>query len=138
MAQPWSSFSQIQGSWISPSLQNRVLQAAPCLNKFFKYMPVFKTWDIGVSFVARRLMNSTRIHEDVGSISGLAKWLRIWPCCELWGGLQTRLRSRVAVAVVEAGGGSSDWTPSMGTSTCCGCGPKKTTTTTTKPLGYCT
>ena len=33
----------------------------------------------------------------------------------LWCRLQTRLRSCVAVAVVEAGGYSSDWTPSLGT-----------------------
>ena len=35
-----------------------------------------------------------------------------------------RLRSHVAVAVVEAGSCSSDWTPSLGPSTCLRCGPK--------------
>ena len=31
------------------------------------------------------------------------------------------------MAVVQAGGYSSDWTPSLGTSICRGCGPKKQT-----------
>ena len=35
------------------------------------------------------------------------------------------LGSCVAVAVVEASGYSYDWTPSLGTSICCGCGLKK-------------
>ena len=33
---------------------------------------------------------------------------------------------RVAVAVVQASGCSSDLRPSLGTSICCRCGPKKT------------
>ena len=38
---------------------------------------------------------------------------------------QTWLGSDVAVAVVQASGYISDLTPSMGTSICCGCSPKK-------------
>ena len=38
-----------------------------------------------------------------------------------------QLGSSVAVAVVQACRGSSDSTPSLGTSICCRCGPKKTT-----------
>ena len=40
----------------------------------------------------------------------------------LWCRLQTRLRSGVAVAVVQTGSCSSNSTPSLGTSTCCGGG----------------
>ena len=39
------------------------------------------------------------IHEVVGSIPGLAHWLRIWCCCELWCRSQIRLGSGVTVAV---------------------------------------
>ena len=37
-----------------------------------------------------------------------------------------RLGSGVAVAVVQTGSYSSDLTPGLGTSTCCGFGPQKT------------
>ena len=43
----------------------------------------------------------------------------------LWYRSQTRLGSRVAVAVAQARSYSSDSTPSLGTSICCECGPKK-------------
>ena len=52
--------------------------------------------------------------------------LKIWPCCELWCSLQTQPGSGIAVTVAWAGGYSSDLTPSLGTSICHGCGPKKT------------
>ena len=51
----------------------------------------------------------------------------IWRCCERWCRLQTWLGSCIAVAVVEAGGCSSDSASSLGTSTCCKCSPKKQT-----------
>ena len=47
-------------------------------------------------------------------------------CRELGCRSQTRLRFCVAVAVAQAGSCSSDWTFSLGTSICHGCGPKKT------------
>ena len=66
------------------------------------------------------------IHEDVGSIPGFTRRLRLLRCRALWCRSQTGLRSRVAVAVVKAGGYGSDWTPSLGTSICHGGGLKKT------------
>ena len=56
----------------------------------------------------------------------LLSGLRIQHCCELWCGLQMRLGSCIAVAVASAGGYSSSWTSSLGTSICCRCDPKKT------------
>ena len=57
----------------------------------------------------------------------LISGLRIWHCWELWCRSQTQLRSRIAVAVAAAvaGGYSSNLTPSLGTSICNGCSPKK-------------
>ena len=55
----------------------------------------------------------------------LLSGLMIRRCHELWCRLQTRLRSRVAVALAEAGGYSSDLTPSLGTSICCESGPRQ-------------
>ena len=55
----------------------------------------------------------------------LLSGLRIWSCHELWCSSQMRLGSHVGVAVVEAGSYSSDWIPSLGTSICRECGPKR-------------
>ena len=66
--------------------------------------------------------NPTSIHEDLGSIPGLTS---IWHYCKLRCSLQTRLGSSVAVAVAQADSCSSDLTPSLGTSICQRCGPKK-------------
>ena len=53
----------------------------------------------------------------------LLSGLKIRCCRELW--CRSQLGSRVAAALVQDNGCSSDWTPSLGTSTCHGCGPKK-------------
>ena len=45
--------------------------------------------------------NPTSNHEVVGSIPGLAQWVRILGCHELWCRLQTWLRSQVVVLVVR-------------------------------------
>ena len=68
-------------------------------------------------------MNPTRNYEVLGSIPGLAQWLMIQRRHELRCRSQMWLVSAVAVAVVWANSCSSDWTLSLGTSTCYG--PKK-------------
>ena len=55
----------------------------------------------------------------------LLSGLRMQHCRELWCRSQTWLGSGIAVALVQAGGYSSDWTASLGTSTYHGCSPKK-------------
>ena len=73
---------------------------------------------------------------SLDSLSGL----RIWHGREQWCRSQMWLGSWVAVAVAYTGSCSFDLTPSLGTSMCYGCGPKKlekTTTTTTKKPKKC-
>ena len=60
----------------------------------------------------------------VRSLASL-RGLQIQECCELGCRSQMWLRSRVAVAVVQAGSFSSHSTPSPGTSTCCRCSPRR-------------
>ena len=53
----------------------------------------------GVPVVARWVTNLTRNHEVSSLIPGLAQWLRIQRCCELWCRLQMQFGSPVAVAL---------------------------------------
>ena len=59
---------------------------------------------------------------SLDSLSGL----RIQRCRALWCRSQTWLGYGIAVALVQAGSNSSDWTPSLGTFMCLRCGPKRT------------
>ena len=71
--------------------------------------------------------NLTGNHEVAGSILALLNGLRIQHCSEQWCRLQMRLGSCVVVALAQASRNSSDQTPSLGSSICHGCGPKKKT-----------
>ena len=59
----------------------------------------FKKVKEGVPIMVQR-KQWIRNHEVAGSIPGLAQWVRIQCCYELWCRLQTWLGSGVAVAVV--------------------------------------
>ena len=61
-----------------------------------------------------------------GQSLALLSGLRIQHCQELCCRSQMQLGSCVSVALVQGGGYRSNWTPSLGTSICCGCGPRKT------------
>ena len=52
-----------------------------------------------VPIMAQWLTNPTRNHEVADTIPGLAQWVRIQHCRELWRWLQTQLGSCIAVAV---------------------------------------
>ena len=88
---------------------------------------------IGVPVVAQlKRIWLASMRSQVQSLAVLSGGLRIWRCRELWCSLQMWLGSCVAVAVVQAGPCSSSLTPSLGTSICHLCGPKKTKQNKTK------
>ena len=86
----------------------------------FKFFPIF-----GVPLVAQwkwiRIVSMRPWVRWLASLRGSG----IWHCRELWCRSQTLLGSGVAVPVVQAGSCTSDSTPSLGISICCGFSPKK-------------
>ena len=82
----------------------------------------------GVPVVAQRKQIQLRTMRLRVPPLALLSGLKIQHCRELWCRSQTWLRSGMVVALVQASSCSSDSTPSLGTSICCRCGPKKTKT----------
>ena len=73
--------------------------------------------------------NANQNHNEISSlIMASLSGLIIRFCHELWCRSLTQLRSFIAIAMTQAGSNSSDWTPSLGTSTRRRCSPKNTHT----------
>ena len=71
----------------------------------------------------RKLIRLGTVRLRVRSIPGLTQWVK--DLALLWCRSQTQLGSGVAVAVALSGSCSSNLNPSLGTSICHGCSPKK-------------
>ena len=89
------------------SLKYKHLMQLYIKKKKQKNKPI-KKWAEGVSVMAQWLMNPTRNHEVEGSMLASLGGVRIQHCHELWCRSQIQLRSQVAVALVQAGGYSSN------------------------------
>ena len=80
---------------------------------------------LGVPTVAQQVKNLISIYKDAGLIPGFVQWVKDLALCKLWHRSQIQLVSSVAVAVAYASSCSSDLSPSLGTSICRRCSPKK-------------
>ena len=80
---------------------------------------------VGVPIVAQRKQVHLGTMRFWVRSPALLSGLSIWRCHELWCRSQTQLRCCIAVAVAQAGSCNSDSTPSLGTSICHGCSPKR-------------
>ena len=105
-----------------------------CLLNCDSYDPKKVFCFLGVPIVVQWLTNPTGNHTD--SIPALAQWVDDQAFPVLWRRLQTRLGSRVAVALAKAGTYSSDSTPSLGTSICHGSGPRNDKTKKKKKKSF--
>ena len=84
-----------------------------------------KTAPEGISCCGAVETDLTSIYEDANSNPGLAQWIGIWCCCELWCRSQMRLGFCIALAMTQTGSCSSNSTPGLGAFICCRFSPKK-------------
>ena len=109
----WFIHSFTQHSCGGPQNQNAVIWGQTFNRYVDQELPLCLS-GIRIQLVCMRM--------QVGSLA-LLSGLRIWHCVELRCRLQTQFGSCVVVAV--AGSCSSNWIPSLGTSICLRCSPKK-------------
>ena len=110
----------LQGSLFSLSLSYLIIMQVTV-----DYRPV----NIDLFFQSSRRgaveMNPTRNHDVAGSIPDLAQWVKHLALPRAVVQVEDTARIWHSVAVAQAGGNSSDQTPSLGTSICHDCSPKK-------------
>ena len=99
---------------LSPFIKYFEKVQSECLRKLMEGVPTV------VQQKQIRLVSMRMQVRSLASLNGLVIW-----CCHELCRSQMQLGSCVAMAVVWVGSCSSSSTPSLGTSICCGCSPKK-------------